>query len=251
MLLSLLLSMFILDSGLAQLTPGEQNSRKLGILLYQQSAWDSAQPFLKVAADAGDLKAQYYLGEAIRLNNMYMTSEARKWYQAAAEQGDLYAMLRLSSGGDLCRIIGTCDGKSGKQWREHALNAARERAKVGDTEAMTVLYTLGEGLSWLEKAAIEGDSDAQHFLALAYKNGDGWFLVPGSRDKTVEQWAKASAEGGFVPGMYFYADLLHKKNSPKEEVGYWLKKTAEAGHIETLAGYALMSRTCQIVTGSH
>ena len=168
----LLLTLFP-ASAFAQLTSDEEIARDKGIVLYKQSDWYDSQPLLEIAAKAGDRNAQYYLAEAIRLSKRYTTSEAKKWYEAAAEQGDLYAMLRLSDSDDLCGIIGACDGKSGEQWRKHALSTARGRAQEGDTEAMTVLYTMRQGLSWLEKAAERGDSDAQHFLAITYKDGGG------------------------------------------------------------------------------
>jgi TPR repeat protein len=236
---SLLLLTLVSGSAFAQLTSKEELARNKGVVLYKQSAWDSAQPFLRVAAAAGDPKAQYYLGEAIRLNNMFMTDESRRWYEAAAEQGDLYAMLRLSSGADLCIIIGSCDSNSGEQWKEQVLKAARERAQNDDPEAMRVLYILGEGLKWLEKAAETGDGHSQYSLALAYKNGKGWFLIPGNREKAVERYAKASAEAGYPPGMSFYAHFLYNNKRPKKEIAYWLKKTAETGHLEALAAYAL------------
>ncbi|WP_062390304.1 tetratricopeptide repeat protein [Pseudomonas abietaniphila] len=224
----------------AQLTPEAEAARNKGIVLYKQSDWYDSQPLLEIAATEGDRTAQYYLAEAIRLSKRYTTAVAKKWYEAAAEQGDLYAMLRLSSGGDLCRIIGTCGGESGEQWNEHALKAASERAKNDDPEAMRVLYILGKGLKWLEKAAETGDGRSQYSLALAYKNGQGWFLIPGNREKAVERWAKASAEAGYPPGMYFYADVMYKKNSgPNNEVAYWLKKSAEAGHLAVVVSYAL------------
>jgi TPR repeat protein len=236
---SILLSTFFSGSVLAQLTIEEQTARDKGIVLYKQNDWYDSQPLLEIAATAGDRNAQYYLAEAIRLSKRYTTAEAKKWYEAAAEQGDLYAMLRLSSDGDLCTIIGTCDGKSGEQWQEQALKAARERAQNEDPEAMRVLYILGGGLKWLEKAAETGDGRSQYSLALAYKNGNGWFLIPGNREKAVERWAKASAEAGYAPGMAFYAHFLYNNKRSKKEIAYWLKKTAETGHLETLAAYAL------------
>ena len=234
----LLLTLFP-ASAFAQLTSEEEIARDKGIVLYKQSDWYDSQPLLEIAAKAGDRTAQYYLAEAIRLSKRYTTEEAKKWYEAAAEQGDLYAMLRLSSGGDLCTIIGTCDGKSGEQWQEQALKVARERAQHQDPEAMRVLYILGEGLKWLEKAAETGDGHSQYSLALAYKNGNGWFLIPGSREKAVERYAKASAEAGYAPAMEFYANFLYDNKRPKKEIAYWLKKTAETGHLEALAAYAL------------
>jgi hypothetical protein len=222
----------------AQLTYEQKIARDEGIALYQQSAWDDAQPPLLVAAQAGDIKSQYYLGEAIRLNNLYTTTEAKKWYEAAAAQGDLYAMLRLSSKDDLCSDMGTCTGKSGQEWREQALKTAHERAEKGDTDAMTVLYTAKQGLKWLEKAAEAGDSYAQHLLAGVYQDGGGWFLIPGSREKAVIKWYKASAEGGYPKGMFLYASYLYDHNGNIEEIAYWLKKAAEGGHIDSVNAIA-------------
>jgi TPR repeat protein len=239
-LISAALFLLSASTALAGLTTQQQAARNKGIILFKQSAWDSAQPPLKIAAEAGDSKAQYYLGEALRLNAMYTTDEARKWYTAAAEQGDLYAMLRLSNSDDLCRIMSTCDGNSSGKWLKQAETIAAQRAKAGDTEAMRVLYTIGKGLHWLEKAAESGDGNAQYFLAIVYENGDGWFFIPGSRERAVEKWARASAVGGYAPGVYFYADILYKKNNgPNNDVAYWLKKAAEMGHLEVVVSYAL------------
>ena len=130
----------------AQFTPEQQAAKDRGIALYKQSDWYDSQPLLQTAAEAGDRQAQYYLGEAIRLSKRYTTMEAKKWYEAAAEQGDLYSMLRLSNKGDLCKYMGTCNEKSGADWRQQALKIAYERAEKGDAEAMTVLYTACSGL---------------------------------------------------------------------------------------------------------
>lgn len=223
----------------AQLIENQAVAKETGIMLYKQGAWTSSQPFLRTAAEAGDKKSQYFLGEAIRLSNRYTTEEARNWYVAAAEQGELYAMLRLSSKKDPCNLLDDCAGKGNVDWREQALKIARERADKGDTEAMVVLFTTNQGLEWLERAAESGDNFAQQRLASAYQSGEGWFLISGSREKAVKKWFKASAEGGFPPGMYLYANYLYEHNGSKEEVGSWLKKTAESGHINALGGYAL------------
>ncbi|WP_321359693.1 sel1 repeat family protein [Pseudomonas extremaustralis] len=234
-----LLSMFFLCNAFAQLTHEQQMARDQGITLYKQSDWHDSQRLLQIAAEAGDRDAQYYLGEAIRLSKRYTTNEARKWYEKAAEQGDLYAMLRLSNKDDLCSYLGTCTEKTGKQWRKQAIKIARERAGKGDTQAMIVLFTANQGLGWLEKAAEAGDGFGQQLLASAYKGGGGWFLIPGNREKAIEKWFKASAESGFPPGMYLYANFLYDHGGSKADVGYWLKKTAEAGHIDAMGSYAL------------
>ncbi|EZI23385.1 tetratricopeptide repeat protein [Pseudomonas extremaustralis] len=238
-IISIVLNIFFSCSAVAQLTHEQQAAKDKGLTLYNQSDWYDSQPLLQIAAEAGDRMAQYYLGEAIRLSKRYTTAEAKRWYEAAAEQGDLYAMLRLSSKDDLCRYMGTCNGTIGEQWRKQAIKIARERAGRGDTEAMIVLYLANQGLAWLEKAAEAGDGFGQYLLASVYESGKGWFLIPGSREKAIGKWFKASAENGFPPGMYLYTNFLYEHGGSETDVGYWLKKTAEAGHIEAMVSYAL------------
>lgn len=226
-------------SASAQLTEEQQSKKERGLILYQQSDWYDSQPLLESAAIAGDETAQYYLAEAIRLSNRYTTDEARKWYEAAAQQGNLYAMLRLSSKSDICNEMKSCGGKSADEWREQAIQLAQERAKNNDTEAMTVLFITKQGFSWLEMAAEAGDHLAQNTLAGIYEDGEGWFIVPGSREKTIQKWYKASAEGGYPKAMYFYANYLFEHGGRKEEVAYWLKKSAEGGYVSAVGNYAL------------
>lgn len=237
-IISALFAVFFSCTVAAQLTTAQQTAKNKGIELYQQSDWYDSQPLLTIAAEAGDRSAQYYLGESIRLSKRYTTLEAKKWYEAAAAQGDLYSMLRLSSKDDLCSDMGTCTGKSGEEWRKQALKIAHERAEKGDTEAMTVLYTARQGVKWLEIAAEAGDSYAQHILAGVYKDGGGWFLIPGNREKAVIRWYKASAEGGYPKGMFLYASYLYDHNGNIEEIAYWLKKAAEGGHIDSVNAIA-------------
>ena len=233
-----LFSLFFSYAAFAQLSQKQQMARDNGVALYQQSDWYDSRPLLKIAAEAGDRAAQYYLGEAIRKSKRYTTVEAKKWYEAAAAQGDLYAMLRLSNKDDLCSDMGTCVGKTGEEWRELALTTARERAEKGDTQAMTVLYTARQGVKWLEKAADLGDSYAQNLLANFYKDGGGWFLIPGNRDKTTEKWLSASAEGGYPLGMFNYSSFLYEHNGNLSDIRHWIKLAAEGGHIDSVSTYA-------------
>ena len=236
--ISLALALTLFSTAFAQLTPEQQAARDKGLELYQQHMGVSAIEPLRIAAEAGDITAQYYLGETLRLNNMFMTAEARKWYEAAAEQGDLFSMLRLSNASDLCKELGTCSS-SGPEWREKALSLAYERAEKCDTEAMIALYVANQGIVWLEKAAEAGDSFAQQLLAGFYQDGEGWFFLPGSREEAIGKWLKASAEGGFPEGMMHYANYLYENNGSKEDIRYWVKMAAEAGLISAVSTYAL------------
>ena len=234
--LGLVLMLTLVSTAFAQLTPEQQAARDNGLELYQQHMGVSAIEPLRIAAEAGDKTAQYYLGETLRLNNMFMTAEARKWYEAAAEQDDLFSMLRLSNGGDLCKELGTC-ASNGPEWREKALRLAYERAEQGDTVAMIALYVANQGIGWLEKAAEAGDGFAQQLLAGFYQDGEGWFFLPGSREEAIAKWLKASAEGGFPVGMMWHAGALYEKGDYAAAF-QWRKKAAEAGFINGVFAYA-------------
>jgi TPR repeat protein len=83
------------SSAWAQLTPEQHAAKEKGLMFYQQHKGISAIPLLRTAAETGDSEAQYFLAETLRLNAMHITAEAQKWYEAAAEKGEAYAMLRL------------------------------------------------------------------------------------------------------------------------------------------------------------
>jgi TPR repeat protein len=111
----------------AQLTPEQQAAKERGLMLYNQ--YKEAVPDLRIAAEAGDREAQYFLAASLRLEKRYMTAEAHHWYEAAAQQGDYYAMIRLGrSGDDLCTVMNTRSTKTrrtvinGSQVTEHRYN---------------------------------------------------------------------------------------------------------------------------------
>lgn len=100
----------------AELSSIQQAAKTQGITFYNQHKAVTAIPFLVIASEAGDREAQYYLGEALRKNNKYMTPEAQSAYEASARQGDIYAMIRLSQrNNDLCVKMNNCSGEKNRQ----------------------------------------------------------------------------------------------------------------------------------------
>ncbi|MEE1948662.1 tetratricopeptide repeat protein [Pseudomonas alcaligenes] len=236
---TLLTLLLISNHTWASLTPEQKQARDDGIILYNQHRGISAVEPLRTAAKAGDASAQYYLGETLRLNAMYMTPEAAKWYEAAANQGNLYAMLRLSSAQDLCTFLTDC-AHDAAEWREKAIEQGHQRAERGDTSAMIALYLADQGLDWLEKAAELDDHYAQYLLAGFYRDGDGWFLVPGKREETIRQLLKSAAVGGFPLAMMRYLEYLSEEKDA-EEMRTWITRSAEEGYVNGVFSLAAHS----------
>ncbi|MGV8861021.1 MAG: tetratricopeptide repeat protein [Pseudomonas sp.] len=230
----------VCNSAWAQLTPEQVEARAKGIFSYNMMRGFTAKPYLEIAAKAGDGEAQYYLAELIRLRKKHITAEAQALYEAAAEKGDIYAMMRLADkGDDLCHIMENCppDIKTPQQWSETARELAKERVSQGNTEAMYQLFLLTGKFDWLTMAAESGFPRAQYRLGGIYEDGFGTFLIPGNREKEIEKWYRTSAESGYAPGMNSYADFLNARGD-RQGFAYWIEKSAKAGDFGAMSDYA-------------
>ncbi|QXH50203.1 sel1 repeat family protein [Pseudomonas fakonensis] len=196
----------------AVLTSEQVQAKTQGMILYRQKK--TAEHYLRIAAQAGDSEAQYYLAEELRLASRYMTGEAHKWYVAAAEQGDYYAMYQLAtSGNDLCEVMGNCPvgERSARDWYRLARSTTEQLAEQGDGEAMYMRALMGGGSSWLERSAEAGYPEAQYRLAMMYKDGEKFYFPPWGRGEKVEALLKSAGESGHRTAMDYYIEILQKR----------------------------------------
>ncbi|MFJ3006586.1 tetratricopeptide repeat protein [Pseudomonas fluorescens] len=217
----------------------QENGLTKGITLYNQLKIDSAIAELKKEAQSGISESQYYLGEALRKRNRYITSEAKEWYEAAAAQENLYAMIQLGrSGNDLCRVMSNCpdSGKPPVDWLKNARSLAELLAEKGDAEAIYVMYEITLNRDWLEKSANSGNPTAQFWMAISTRQGEGFFL-PWKRKESVGNWFKASAEGGNPRAMMEYAAYIHESGGDLEVARHWIKVAAEKGYESGVTSY--------------
>jgi TPR repeat protein len=228
----------------AHLTQDEQSAKSRGILLFNQ--YKNAQFELRIAAEAGDAEAQFYLAEELRKEKQFMTAEAKKWYEASSAQGDYYSMFQLATaGGDLCAVANKCPSgiKSAGDWLELLIKTAEPRAMKGDAEAMAIMYNAKSDLTWLEKSAEAGYAPAQWLLANRYSEGEGSFLLPWNRKSAEEKWLKASSEGGYPKAMIEYISILYERGD-MEGVRHWLEIAAKTGYQDAVSSYgAYLSHT--------
>ncbi|WP_445178471.1 tetratricopeptide repeat protein [Pseudomonas sp. McL0111] len=224
----------------AALTQHQEEAKNKGIELYNQYKAISAIEFLKIAADAGDDEAQYYLGESIRKNNRYITQEALKAYEESAKKGNIYSMIRLGGANDdLCVTMKNCSPSelSAVEWMEKAKNLAIEQASQGNAESMYLLWEITGNDDWLEKSAESNFALAQFRLATKYQEGGGIFLLPSKRLDAIEKWMKASAENGYPPAMMGLAAARINK-SDFSGFRIWNENAAALGYVSAVFGYA-------------
>jgi TPR repeat protein len=229
----------ISSSAFAQLSPEQQSAKSRGLVLYNQYKIVSAIPVLTVAAEAGDHEAQYYLAESLRKKNRYIEAEARKWYEASAAHGDVYAMIRLGrSRIDLCHQLENClaGQKTPAEWLVQANKTALLNVEKGDPESMYLMYEISLDRAWLEKSANAGYSIAQYWMAVGELQGEGFFLLPGKRQESVRNWLKLASEGGYPAAMMDYLQILFEEGD-MASIRHWLQVAAETGEQRAVSNY--------------
>lgn len=209
-----------------------------GIILFNQLKLGEALSALEKEAQSGNVESQYYLGEALRKRNRYMTPEAQHWYETAALNGSIYAMIQLGrKNEDLCKIMDNCpaSAKSPVEWLTHAKELLLAKANNGDPESLYLMYEITFDRIWLEKSANAGYALAQYWMAVSERQGEGFFFIPGRRDASVRKWLLLSSEGGYPKAMD-YLEILHIEGDT-ESIRHWLVLGAETGYQAAVSNY--------------
>ncbi len=225
---------------LAQLTPVQQAAKEKGIILFNQ--YKVADAELRVAAEAGDKDAQYYLAEYLRKKNRYMSADSINWYQAAAEQGEPYSMIRLGTvDSDICTILKTCEDSKAyaESWLLKLLSIAKPKAEKGDPEGLYLMYQLTLNNEYLEKSAVSGYGLSQYKLALFIKDGIyEKFRNDESRQRRVEELMQASSENGYPKAMLYHIQHLYAAGDVKSAYD-WYEKAAATGYVSAVYGLGM------------
>ncbi|WP_052675335.1 tetratricopeptide repeat protein [Photobacterium iliopiscarium] len=221
-----------------------ENAYQLGDLLVDQYKIKQGQPYLKYAADKGHVKAALAYSRSLSTNVMVLGPQEHEYAVKAAKLGNEDAMLTLSLNRN---IFGDRE-----EFRAKLLKISKEKAEQGDADAMRKLSLLflntSDELDWLKKSAEYGNAKAQYELGRSYEVGDGWFFIPGNREKEVKRLYKASAEQGNFRGMEGYASIIHKEGQDEAALDIWIKmaNTGDAGSIIFLARKYLHSQPTTI-----
>jgi len=235
-----------------------QAAKDEGMRLYNIGHSTAAMPYLRQAADAGDVEAMYYMGESERRQNMMgLTTEAMEWYLQAAEHGDPYSMLRLFSGG-ACIVGDRCpegsDDWQEKGWREAALEITLPKAEAGDPEAMLAMYYIYANLDasrltsvynflgiptraskWLKRAAEAGLPEAQTRWGRHIMNGRGWYFTKSRRLDAAESWFSRATEQGYVPAME-QMEYVNREQQDFDASWKWMEQASLYGSFDNRLG---------------
>ena len=165
---------------------------------------------LKALAGSGDKHAQYLMGKLWRDGPLLTpnSTNARYWFQQAAEQGHSYAQYthgKLLLSND----VEVRDPEQGMRWLKTAAQSGNSYAayRLGKEfyRGKNVAQNLAAAAKWFDRAAQDGNQYAQYMLGKLYLMGQGV-----EYDKTMGiHWLTKSA----VQGNAYAESLLQQQNS--------------------------------------
>lgn len=176
-----------------QISDNPEAQLQIGHYHYRKKMSKEALKWYNKAAEQGNVSAQsclgtmYYLGDQVEKDD----NESMKWFRKAAEQGDAYSQNYLACG----LITGTGierDNYEAAKW-------FRLSADQGYMEAQFFMGYLfeseigvpkdyKEAFKWYSKAADQGDYPSYHSLGKLYEEGKG---ISRNYEKAVELYQKA------------------------------------------------------------
>ena len=182
----------------------------------------------KALAGSGDKHAQYLMGKLWRDGPLLTpnSTNARCWFQQAAEQGHSYAQYALGKL-LLSDDVEVRDPEQGMRWLKTAAQSGNSYAayRLGKEyyRGKNVAQNLATAAKWFDRAAQDGNQYAQYMLGKLYLMGQGV-----EYDKTMGiHWLTKSA----VQGNAYVTDEMRKIAAAKIDRG--IAKSESLQDIDT------------------
>ena len=183
---------------------------------------------LKALAGSGDKHAQYLMGKLWRDGPLLTpnSTNARYWFQQAAEQGHSYAQYALGKL-LLSDDVEVRDPEQGMRWLKTAAQSGNSYAayRLGKEyyRGKNVAQNLATAAKWFDRAAQDGNQNAQYMLGKLYLMDQGV-----EYDKTMGiHWLTKSA----VQGNAYVTDEMRKIAAAKIDRG--IAKSESLQDIDT------------------
>lgn len=198
---------------------------------------------LRAQLQAGERDAQFRFAEACEhgWGVPQSVTAARRWYRAAARQGEAEAAFRL--GLLWLRAERRRADIAGAAWM-------RQAADAGHGDAQAVLATcyrqgrgiaadLGESLRWTEQAARNGSARGRCDLALCYRAGSG---VARNMTRAVELLTQAASQG-YARAQLMLGHVYANGDGVSEDptaARHWYAAGARQGYVKARYNLALL-----------
>ena len=186
----------------------------------------------RLATETGTPLAQYRYGRILLegRGGPRDSVAAAEWLEKAVAQNHVEATTLLAR----MYLTGYEPGPAADKAR--AASLLSDAAARGDAEAqyyLALLYRAGDGVTqddtasftWMRAAAEKGNVEAQYELARVLARGIGTPADP----EAAEAWLREAAGAGHVQAQFFLGQTLRARDKNNREALDWLRRAAEAG----------------------
>ncbi|SEP38205.1 TPR repeat [Rhodospirillales bacterium URHD0017] len=201
---------------------------------YKRGDFATALQLVRPLADAGNSRAQTYLG--IMYDNGQGVpqddAQAVAWYRKAAGQGDPRAQTNLGAAYESGRGVARDLGQAIELYRK-----AADQQDVAAEYILGRMYATGRGIpqdygqaaEWFRKAADHGNAGAQFNLGFLYGEGRG---VPQDRGQALALYRKAANQGHTGAQTNLGAAYEAGQGVEKDfaQAADWYRKAADQGN---------------------
>ena len=247
-----LFSMFVLNA-LFAVTFANAATDKVATTdeLYQQAVipWEqgrsSGWDLMLKAADAGNTEAMCLIANSYMTSALVSSNESNMYFEKAAKAGGLCGMLALSDIGAGPLLSSSLTETNGSEnWSSKVVTKSKYLAEKDDLEGIKTYAFIHAArkdyntyCKWLERAAKLGDADSMNKLSGAIRDGCGWYLIPGSRDKAVRHWIEQAANHGNPRAMDQLAVYYQEAGDIKLML-HWYSMGANIGNENSILFYS-------------
>ncbi len=201
-----------------------------GIMYYQGKDYEKAFEWFQKAADRGDGKAQYFLGDMYNKGKGVDqdSGKAFEWFQKAKKSSneknmDLEAFELMMKDLLEVQLVLLEKGKKGDREAQYILGKMYYDGDV-------VEQNYAKAIKWFEKAAEQDVADAQYHLGLIYQVGLGVDVDY----KKAFKWFKKAAEQDVAGAQYQVANMYYTGQGVVKNIvraAEWYFSAAENGHL--------------------
>ena len=194
---------------------------------FQWQDCEKALIYYEQAADLGYAKAQYSLGHMYE--NGYgvepSVEKALEWYQKAADQGYPAAVKKLEE---------LTHTPTPAPVRVFPTSTVGPERNAGNGRFYLEKGDYSKALEFFEKAADQGNAEAQYYLGYMYENGFGVEQSWKNWQKAAE-WYQKAADQNYAPAQYGLGNLYMYNRGVTvsfETAAEWYLKAAEQGNAD-------------------
>ncbi|WP_415906545.1 hypothetical protein ACMXYX_04665 [Neptuniibacter sp. QD72_48] len=211
---------------------------------------EKSRSTLKELADNGNADAAYWYAASIGRKNIIEHAKSYDYFKQAADEGNPYAMLRISGKVGRpkydCKIIGwPCDS----EWKDKGIEKLIELKEQGDIKAYyyynkysgTIFYKLNPFTDYMSEEEMVIYAAKRDYYTPLISYISHRTKKPEEVDDEIIAVLDKAASKGFSPALYYRGDSFNRGLTYEQRIQL-LQKAAHNGYVPSYSAISYLAR---------